>query len=168
MNALTIGEQPIREIMIPADDIVALSTAVDPEENLDRIETHPHIRYPLVSDTITEFHGVVYVLILTRYREELVDGTIGFTEIAVPPMTLSPDVDQFQTESQELALVIEDGEGVDIVTVTDLLEAVMGSIKDTIDIESIQDRVVLPRLSNSRRSPRYHFFDSDPTGRRVQ
>ena len=145
MNALTIGEQPLREIMLPADEIVALSTTVDADENIRRMETHPHTRYPLVGEGLTEFHGVVYVPILTRYREELADGTVDFTELAAPPMTLSPDVDvsdaidQFQTETQELALVIENGEVVGMVTVTDLLETVMGDIEDPIDTESIQD-----------------------------
>ena len=145
MNALTIGEQPLREVMLPADEIVALSTAVDPAENIRRMEENPHTRYPLVGETPTEFHGVVYAPILTRHREEFADGTVEFTELAAPPMTLSPDVDvsdaidQFQTETQELALVIEDGAVVGMVTVTDLLEAVMGSIEDPIDTESIQD-----------------------------
>ncbi len=145
MNALTIGEQPVAEIMLPAEEIVALSTAVDSDENIHRMEENPHTRYPLVGETLTEFHGVVYAPILTRYRADLADGDLDFTEIAAPPMTLSPDVDvsdavdQFQTEQQELALVIENGEVVGMVTVTDLLEAVMGSIEDPIDTESIQD-----------------------------
>jgi CBS domain containing-hemolysin-like protein len=145
MNALTIGEQPIREIMIPADDIVALSTAVDPEENFDRMAAHPHTRYPLVGEALTEFHGIVYFPILAKHRTELAEGTVDFTEIAAPPMTLSPDVDvsdaidQFQTETQELALIIEDGEVCGMVTVTDLLESVMGSIEDPIDTDSIED-----------------------------
>ncbi len=54
-------------------------------------------------------------------------------------MTLSPDtdvsdaIDQFQTERQELALVIEDGEAVGLVTVTDLLETIIGDIEDPLD-----------------------------------
>jgi CBS domain containing-hemolysin-like protein len=54
-------------------------------------------------------------------------------------MTLSPDtdvsdaIDQFQTERQELALVIEDGEVVGLVTVTDLLETIIGDIEDPLD-----------------------------------
>jgi len=46
---------------------------------------------------------------------------------------VSDAVDQFQAENQEFALVIEDGEVVGLVTVTDLLEAVMGDIEDPLD-----------------------------------
>ena len=139
MNALNVGEQPVREVMVPTDDIVPLSTAVDIEENFNRIEEQPHTRYPLIGDDLTDFRGIIYFPVLGSYRDEMATGNLDLEELAAPPMTLSPDVDisdaidQFQTEHQELALVIEDGEVVGMVTVTDLLEAIMGDIEDPID-----------------------------------
>ncbi|WP_136689828.1 hemolysin family protein [Halorhabdus amylolytica] len=139
MNALAIGEQPVREVMIDAEEIVALSTDVDPAENFRLMEEHPHTRYPLIGEGLADFVGIIYVPVLTRYREEVATGDMDFADLAAPPMTLSPDVDvsdaidQFQAENQELALVIEDGEVVGMVTVTDLLESVMGDVEDPID-----------------------------------
>ncbi|WP_226022710.1 CNNM domain-containing protein [Halomicrobium salinisoli] len=139
LNALAVGEQPVREVMLPADEIVALSTAVDPEENFRRMAENPHTRYPLIGEKLTEFEGIVYTPILGRQREALAEGDVDFEALAAPPMTLSPDVDvsdavdQFQAENQELALVIEDGEVVGMVTVTDMLEAIMGDLEDPID-----------------------------------
>jgi len=146
LNALRIGEQPVREVMVPTEDIVALSTAVDPAENFDRMAAHPHTRYPLVGDELTDLRGIVYVPVLTADREALADGTVDFEALAAPPTTLSPDVDvsdaidQFQAENQELALVIEDGEVVGMVTVTDLLEAITGDIEDPIDTDRLLAR----------------------------
>ncbi|MFW6320634.1 MAG: hemolysin family protein [Halohasta sp.] len=143
MRALDIGEQPVGELMVDAAEIVALSTAVEPAENIRRMEASPHTRYPVIGEDLTEFHGIVYSPMLVRHREALADGSLDVREIAAPPMTLSPDVDvsdaidQFQAESQELALVIEDGEVRGMVTVTDLLEAVLGDIEDPIDTEQI-------------------------------
>ena len=131
------------ETVIPAGEIVALSTAVDSEENFRRIAESPHTRYPLIGDELTDFEGIVYFPILARHREKLATGDLDFTELAAPPMTLSPDVhvsdaiDQFQAENQELALVLEDGDVVGMVTVTDLLESVLGDIEDPIDMEYI-------------------------------
>jgi CBS domain containing-hemolysin-like protein len=139
MNALTIGEQSVEEIMLPAEDIVALSTTDDPESNFRKMEESPHTRYPLIGDELTDFRGIVYSPVLLNRREELTSGSLRFADLAAPPMTVSPDtdvsdaVDQFQTERQELALVIEDGRVVGLVTVTDLLEAVMGEIEDPLD-----------------------------------
>ncbi|MFC4543632.1 CNNM domain-containing protein [Halosolutus amylolyticus] len=139
MNALQVGEQPVREVMIPPDEIVALSTEADFEENARRMERRPQTRYPLVGSELTDFHGIVYFPVFARHREELADGTVDFSELAAPPMTLSPDtvvsdaIDQFQAEQQELAFVIEDGDVVGLVTVTDLLEAITGDIEDPLD-----------------------------------
>ncbi len=139
MNALTIGEQSVREVMIPPEEIVALSTEESPKSNFQTLEEHPHTRYPLVGDDLTDFQGVVYSPALFTHREQLSGGNGNFSELAAPTMTLSPDtdvsdaIDQFQTERQELALVIEDGEVVGLVTVTDLLETIIGDIEDPLD-----------------------------------
>ncbi|ELZ05547.1 CNNM domain-containing protein [Natrialba asiatica] len=143
LNAFQIGDKPVSELMVSPTDVVALSTEVDSEENFQRMEERPHTRYPLVDDDLTDFRGIIYTPILVRNRDELFDGNIDFAELAAPPMTLSPDtdisdaIDQFQTERQELALVIEDGEAVGLVTVTDLLEAIMGDIEDPLDREQL-------------------------------
>ena len=139
MNAFQIGEKPIREVMVSPEEIVSLSTEDTTEENFRKMEERPQTRYPLVGEELTDFRGIVYTPVFVRHRQELADGTIDFEELAAPPMTLSPDVDvsdavdQFQAENQEFALVIEDGEVVGLVTVTDLLEAVMGDIEDPLD-----------------------------------
>mgnify|MGYP000194580278 CR=1 FL=1 len=139
LNALTIGEQPVREVMLPQEDLVALSTADDAESNFQKLAEYPHTRYPLVGADLTDFRGIVYSPSLFTHRDELSGGDIEFTELAAPTMTLSPDtdvsdaIDQFQTERQELALVLEDGEVVGFVTVTDLLEAIIGDIEDPLD-----------------------------------
>jgi CBS domain containing-hemolysin-like protein len=141
LNALTIGEQSVREVMIPPEEVVPLSTEDDPESNFQKLEEHPHTRYPLVGDDLTEFHGIVYSPALFNHREELSSDSSEFTEFAAPTMTLSPDtdvsdaIDQFQTERQELALVIEDGEVVGLVTVTDLVETIIGDIEDPLDYD---------------------------------
>ncbi|RJX49033.1 CNNM domain-containing protein [Halonotius pteroides] len=139
MNALTIGEQSVREVMIPPEEIVALSTENGIDANFETLEAKPHTRYPLVGDDLTAFEGVLYSPTLFNKREQLSSGETTLSALAAPPMTLSPDtdvsdaIDQFQTERQELALVIEDGDVVGLVTVTDLLETIIGDIEDPLD-----------------------------------
>jgi len=143
MNALQIGERTVAEEMVPPEEVVALSTTVDTEENFRWMAADPHTRYPLVGDDLTEFEGIVYFPVLEGHREELERGELTLEDMAAPPMTLSPDasvsdaIDQFQTENQELALVIQDGEVAGMVTVTDLLESVIGDIEDPLDREEL-------------------------------
>ncbi|SFR30774.1 MULTISPECIES: CNNM domain-containing protein [Halorubrum] len=143
LNALDVGELAVREVLTPADEIVSLSTTASAEENLDRIRDTPHSRFPLVGDDLNDFEGIVYAPSIVSRFDELRDGDLSFADVAAPPMTVSADVsvsnafDQFQAESQELALVIEDGEVVGLITATDAMEAVMGQLEDPLDAGNV-------------------------------
>jgi len=82
LNALAVDEMPVADIVTPPEDIVALSTTASVEENLETMRATPHTRFPLVGDDPEDFLGIVYV----------------------PTV-----VDQFQTERQELTLVLSGG-----------------------------------------------------------
>ncbi|MGM0591034.1 MAG: CNNM domain-containing protein [Halobacteriota archaeon] len=139
LNALVVDERSVSEIMVDADDIVALSTTVPVTENLNVISDNPHTRFPLVGEVLEDFRGIVYVPSVLIHIEELQHGELSFEEIAAPPMTLSAEmsisdaIDQFQAEGQELALVRTSGTVVGLLTATDALEAVMGDIEDPLD-----------------------------------
>jgi CBS domain containing-hemolysin-like protein len=139
LGALDIDELSISEIMVAADDIIALSTTRSAEENFNRIRNTPHTRFPLVGEELTDVRGIVYAPSIIDHYEDLVDGTVAFSEIAAPPMTLAAETnvsdafDQFQAEDQELALVLKDGDVVGLLTATDALEAVMGELEDPLD-----------------------------------
>ncbi len=141
LSALEADEIPVEDIMAPAEDIVALSTTVSVEENFDRIQDTPYTRFPLVGGDVTDFRGIVYAPSIINNIDELRHGEVTFEDVAAPPMTLSVDTtvsdafDQFQAQGQELALVIEDGEVVGLLTATDTLEAVMGQLEDPLDAE---------------------------------
>ncbi|EMA11314.1 IMP dehydrogenase [Haloarcula vallismortis] len=144
LAAFRVGDREVGDVMVPREDIVALSPTADDATNAERIAETPHTRYPLVGETLEDFHGIVYIPALVDEREEqagsggLLDG-IDLETVASPPMTISPDttvsdaIDQFQAERQELALVFEDGAVVGLMTVTDLLEEVVGDIQDPMD-----------------------------------
>jgi CBS domain containing-hemolysin-like protein len=136
LGALDIDEKTVGEIAVPVEEIVTLSTEVEDDENVRRIQESPHTRYPLVGDGFEEFVGIVYAPALLR-SDELAE--VDLEEAASPPMTLAGDttvsdaVDMFQAEGHELALVIDGGETVGLVTVTDAVEEIMGELKDPLD-----------------------------------
>jgi len=143
LNALDVDRVTVADVMTPPGETVSLTTTASVEENLDRIRDTPHTRFPLVGDDPTDFEGIVYAPSIVSRYEALRDGDVTFEEIAAPPMTLSADAsvsdafDQFQAEGQELALVIEDGEVVGLVTATDALESVMGQLEDPLDAGNV-------------------------------
>jgi CBS domain containing-hemolysin-like protein len=152
LNAFTVGEQPVSEVMTEREDIVFLSTAVSAQENFERIGTSPHTRFPLIGDDPADYRGIVYVPAVVDQIEGLRREEVTFEDVAAPPMTLRPDtpisdaVDQFQDEHQELALVYDENEQnvVGLITATDALEAVMGEIRDPLDVE-LQERTSTSR-----------------------
>jgi CBS domain containing-hemolysin-like protein len=139
LGALDVDELAVREIMVPADQIVAISTADDVASNLERIRFQPYTRFPLVGDSLDDVKGIVYAPTIIDHYESLTAGETSFQEIASPPMTIAPTTsvstafDQFQAEDQELAVVIDDGTVVGLITATDALEAVMGDLEDPLD-----------------------------------
>ncbi|SFL15996.1 Hemolysin, contains CBS domains [Halogranum rubrum] len=142
LQALDAGTIEVRNVMVDAEHIVALSTTDSAETNLERVSETPHTRYPLVGETLEDVEGTVYVPSVIDRIEELKAGETTFAEIAAPPMTMSDEtsvsdaIDRFQAESQELALVLSEGTVVGLLTATDALEAVMGEVEDPLDSES--------------------------------
>ena len=144
LNALEIGAESVEEIAVPPDEIVALSTEIDTEENLRRIEESPHTRYPLVGDDLSDYRGNVYVPMLPHRGEELVDddSDVDIESVASKPLEIDLDtsvsdaIDRFQAANDELALVTDDGDVVGLLTVTDAVEEIMGELRDPMDVRS--------------------------------
>jgi CBS domain containing-hemolysin-like protein len=138
LNALTIGDRTVADIMLPREEIVALSTAEDWEENAARLYESPHTRFPLVGESLDDVRGTVYTPALLR---EVGTGNnpVDLERVAAPAMTVGPDtvvselIDRFQVENQELATVVEDGRVVGLVTATDAFEEITGELKDPLD-----------------------------------
>ncbi|QLD89587.1 HlyC/CorC family transporter [Natronomonas salina] len=141
INALTVGEIPVSEVMTDVDDIVFLSTNRSIQENLERIGESPHTRFPLIGADPKDYRGIVYVPSVIDKLEELRHGEVTLVDIAAPPMRIRADtlisdaVDHFQDEQQELALVYDDlgTTIVGLITATDALEAVMGEMEDPLE-----------------------------------
>lgn len=147
LAALDIGEIPVRDVMVPKDEIVALSTTRSNEENLERVRETKFSRYPLVGESLEDFRGIVYVPAIFRKLPQIQDGEATFEDVATEPLVLSAGepvarvIDRFQEERHELALVREtDAEGggdagpiVGLVTATDAFEAIAGQLEDPYD-----------------------------------
>ena len=142
LNALDIGELPVEEVMIDRDDVVALSTEAELSTNVERMTGSPHVRFPLVGDSLEDFRGIVYTPAVLGPLEEHDDGPLDLEALAAPPMTVSADtvvsdlIDKFQAENQELALVLDDGRVVGLVTATDAFEEITGDIEDPLDVNA--------------------------------
>lgn len=144
VNALEIDQVPIREIMVPREEIIYLSEQNSLSENLDLIQSGKS-RYPLVDESNSDFKGVIYTSEMLANVEALRDEQKSLRDLCRPAMRVPANmpvselIDQFQKEHQELALITEKGEVHGLATLTDALEAIVGSAEDPMDIENSEN-----------------------------
>ncbi len=140
LRTLEIEQVPVRDIMVPREEIVALNAANDLSSTLERMRTHPYDRYPLLGDNGEGVIGILYMTGVFRHLPELKRGSTTLADIAEPPVWVAPDlpvsdlIDHLQHEQQELALVRENGGVGGLVTATDAFEAIAGELEDPDDV----------------------------------
>ncbi|WP_396613242.1 CNNM domain-containing protein [Haloferax sp. S1W] len=145
LNALRIGELPVRDVMIPSEHVVALATTNTTEENLDLIRSNPqHSRFPLVGDSLDDVRGIVYAPTVLSNIDRLRSGDRTLEDVAAPPLTVSSElpvsdlIDELQAENQELAMVEDPGTGtvIGLVTASDAFECITGQLYDPLDLDA--------------------------------
>jgi CBS domain containing-hemolysin-like protein len=133
-------DRPIRAIMVPRVDMVALHAAEDFESSLDLVRRHGYSRYPICDegnpDKILGYVHVKDLFAATR------DGTQSLASLKrdvlfVPETTKVGDLlSEFQLTCIPIAIVVDEYGGTDgMVTVEDVVEEMVGEIQDEHDLE---------------------------------
>jgi len=134
-------ETVVREIMVPRVDVVAVRHDAPLGEIVDLVLEEGHSRIPVYRETIDHIVGVVYVKDLFRY---LRDGHTQITAAEVMrPAYYVPEtkkVDELFQEMRQkkvhLAIVVDEyGGTAGLVTIEDVLEEIVGEIRDEYDVE---------------------------------
>lgn len=147
INKLMIRSLRLREIrafqiMRPREQIVALWSDKSMEENLRIAQTSGHSRFPVCrNDSFDEVEGVllvrewlwqIQVFGLQQAFEPLVRPVLTFT-LKTPFHTM---LELFRSSRNHLAIVLDDtGNTAGIVSFEDVLEEIVGDIRDEFDIE---------------------------------
>lgn len=141
INTAAMGEIPVKKIMIPREKITSLSTKNDFLENLLIVKDTLKNRYPLVGSDLDDFIGILYTPEILANISELQRGTMVLDDLDHYNMRLpaklkvSEVIDRFQSNKQELALVVEKKKVIGLVTLTDAVEVIIGSAQDPTDQE---------------------------------
>lgn len=142
-------ETLVREIMVPRVDIRAIRDDAPLPEIVDLVLEEGHSRIPVYRETIDHVVGVVYVKDLFRY---LRDGRTEVTAAEVMrPAYYVPEtkkVDELFQEMRQkkihLAIVVDEyGGTAGLVTIEDVLEEIVGEIRDEYDVEEREPIVIL-------------------------
>lgn len=141
VQSLRVRETYAQQIMLPRDQVVALWTDKPLAENLNRAQMSGHSRFPVCAGTIDEVKGLLLVRewlwqIVAFGRETpfepLIRPVLTFDLKATIPFM----IERFRLGRTHLAVVVDSEKRLaGIVTFEDVLEEIVGDIRDELDIE---------------------------------
>lgn len=130
----------VREVMVPRPDVITVSADTSLDALRETVLETKHTRYPVVEtddeDQVIGFLNVKDVLVGEHSDEEqLRAGDLAREILVVPETTTGSDLLlQFRNESQQMAAIIDEWGALEgIATVEDVIEAVVGDLRDEFD-----------------------------------
>jgi putative hemolysin len=134
-NVFEFTDTTAREIMVPRMRIQGLEMGAPSEQILRQAAAIGHSRIPVYRDTIEQTVGVV--LVKDLFRLAAVGEPVVLSAIMRPPLfvpeaaRISTVLRSLQRQRQYLALVVDEyGSVVGLVTIEDILEEIVGEIRE--------------------------------------
>jgi CBS domain containing-hemolysin-like protein len=141
-GALSLGDTVVSDVMVPRVDIVGIDVATPWSEMVDTLRRAEHARLPAYSGTIDEIRGVLYAKdVLASVIDEAEPS--GGWHALVRPATFVPATKplnvllaDFRAGRTHLVLVLDEyGGTAGLVTIENVLEEIVGEIRDEHDVE---------------------------------
>lgn len=150
--ALEFGEKIAKEIMIPRTEAFALDLTTSLDEALDKVISRGHSRVPVFNESIDQVDGILYVKDLLRAIARSEDSSGGIGDLIRTPVFFVPETQkiadtlhEMQSRRVHLAVVVDEFGGFSgIITIEDILEELVGEIRDEYDREEELVRQVDP------------------------
>ncbi|HLF49638.1 MAG TPA: hemolysin family protein [Methylomirabilota bacterium] len=134
-NVFEFADATVREIMVPRMNILGLEIRTPPDEILKRAAEIGRSRIPVYRESVEHTLGVVTIKDLFRLAAQGKPAVLS--EIMHPPVfvpesaRISTVLRDFQRHRQYLALVVNEYGGVvGLVTIEDVLEEIVGEIRE--------------------------------------
>jgi len=129
-----------KEVMVPSTQMVTISVNLPVDATKTVITEEQFSRYPVIGKDLNDIRGILYV---KDFLNALAKGSVDIRKLMKPPffipetMKISNLLREMQRKRVHMALVIDEYGGVSgIVTMEDLLEEIVGEIRDEYDVES--------------------------------
>ena len=143
LRAIELRERTVREVMVPRTGLVYLSTAKSLQENIVIALDNQFTRYPLCERNLDNIIGMIHLKDLFKLKGESGPGT-RLTEIKremlfVPEtMSLERTLNMFLAKRVLMAIAVDEyGGTAGLVTLENVLEELVGEIRDEFDVEAV-------------------------------
>jgi putative hemolysin len=136
-SVVEFGDKTVREVMTPRPDIIAVPINTTIEEFTELVKKHHYSRIPVYEGDLDHIKGIVYAKDLlqvldTDARTKTVRDLMKTDVYFVPETKLGSELlREMQHENIRMAIVIDEYGGVaGLVTIEDLVEEIVGEIRD--------------------------------------
>ena len=137
-SVLEFTDTTVKEIMVPRPDVVAVELSVPRDKLIRVVIDEGYSRVPVYQRTIDNIIGIVYtkdLLSMFEHRDVIILQDILRPPYFVPESKkISLLLRELQTKKQHMAIVIDEFGGTEgIITMEDILEEIVGEIRDEYD-----------------------------------
>jgi CBS domain containing-hemolysin-like protein len=143
LRALELRDRTVREVMVPRTALVVLYTGKPIEENTAIALDNQFTRYPLCDRNLDNVVGMIHLKDLFKLKGETGPGTrlleIKREMLFVPEtMSLERALTMFLAKRVLMAIAVDEyGGTAGLVTLENVLEELVGEIRDEFDIEPV-------------------------------
>jgi putative hemolysin len=140
-SAVEFGDKLVREVMTPRPEVFAVSGSITLEQFLEQLREQNFSRVPVYADSLDNVTGIAFAHDLLQITdEEARTRTVASIEreaAFVPETKRGYELlREMQREKQHMRIVIDEYGGVaGLVTIEDLLEEIVGNIRDEHEVE---------------------------------
>ena len=140
-NILDFGERVVSQVMTPRPKVQAIPYSLSRKELLNLIIQSPHTRFPVYENDVDHIIGILHMKDLVRQQVQM-KGTLDIRLIlraapAVPQdMLVEKLLARFKKQRLHMAVVLDEFGGMaGVVTLEDLVEEIVGEVRDEFDVE---------------------------------
>jgi len=146
------NEKNVREIMTPRVDMVALDSTASIDEVMDMVTDRQFSKIPVFKENVDNIRGIIYAKDLLPYltgsRPNIPLTSISRVPFFVPETKLIDDLmKDFRSKKTNVAIVVDEWGGTSgLITLEDIVEEVLGEIRDPYDKE---ESPIVPQKDNT-------------------
>ncbi len=147
---IEIGDKTVREIMIPRTDIVAVDREAQLRDIVKLFKQHRHTRMPVFEHDIDHVVGLIHTkdlllfYTLSSSRKFDMDKVLRPIEFTPEQKKVDELLNDMRTKKVHMMIVVDEyGGTAGLVTLEDLLEEIVGEIRDEYDTAEQEDLVII-------------------------
>jgi CBS domain containing-hemolysin-like protein len=138
-----MGDTSVQDVMVPRVDIVGIERTTPWADVVARVRSSEHARFPVYDGSIDELDGVLFAKDLLPAILADHSPPSGWQQLVRPaafiPATkpLDDQLRDFKASGTHIAIVVDEyGGTAGLITIEDILEEIVGDIRDEYDVEA--------------------------------